>query len=347
MALSPAGRLCGVIDRIVSFLRLTRMALVYTAIADSLCAMLLWSRQRADAAGHANITLEPRCVAAMIVTSACLYAFGMSLNDIIDRRRDAQIAPDRPLPSGRIDPGAAHVICVLLAVMAGVAGAAYSIWSPSGWRSLLLLVGTGLLIVFYDMAAKYLVGLGLLSLGLIWFFHASIAAPHLPVLWQPLLLMNHITIVSAIAYWWGQKRPLLTRNHWRTAIGGLAGFDAVVIGMFLWRRRMETGGYRSAAELLSIGPGLVWPIAAVAVFAIWGTLIWRTRSSAREAGRRLLRGGMAWLIVYDACFVAGYVGWRPALIVAALLPAAYASVRVTRWSSRLAVLWHRPAFRRS
>ena len=34
------------------------------------------------------------------------------------------------------------------------------------------------MIVFYDFAAKYLVTLGLLSLGLIRFFHATIAAPN-------------------------------------------------------------------------------------------------------------------------------------------------------------------------
>lgn len=347
MPASRAGRLCDVLDNVVSFLQFTRMALVYTAIADSLCAMLLWSRQRADAAGHAQIALEPRCVAAMMVVSGCLYAFGMSLNDIIDRRRDAQIAPDRPLPSGRINISTAHVICVFMATMATAGGVAYSIWSPSGWRSMLLLVGTGLLITFYDLAGKYLVGLGLLSLGLIRFFHASIAAPHLPVLWQPLLLMNHITIVSAIAYWWEQKRPLLTRTHWWTVLGGLAGLNGAAVGMFWWRRRLETGGALDTMALLSIGRGLIWPLAAAALFAAWGVLIWKTSGTTREAGKRLIRGGMMWLIVYDACFVAGYVGWRPALVVAALLPAAYLSVRVMRWSSRLAVLSHRPAFRRA
>ena len=47
---------------------------------------------------------------------------------------------------------------------------------------LLLVLWTGLLVAFYDLAGKYLVALGLLSLGLIRFFHAVIPAPQLPLL---------------------------------------------------------------------------------------------------------------------------------------------------------------------
>src|SRR5438067_1721994 len=135
-------------------------------------------------------------IAQIVSFSTGLYGFGMSLNDIIDRRRDRLLAAHRPLPSGRIGVNAAHLICSMLILLALLAGAAYSQLSGQGWISMLLVIWTAMLIVFYDLAAKYLVALGLLSLGLIRFFHAVIPAPQLPLVWHPLLLLNHVTLVS-------------------------------------------------------------------------------------------------------------------------------------------------------
>jgi len=59
----------------------------------------------------------------------------MTLNDIIDLRRDRQLAPQRPLPSGRVGMITAHVICGLLMLLALGGGAVY--WSVShDWRSI-------------------------------------------------------------------------------------------------------------------------------------------------------------------------------------------------------------------
>src|SRR5450432_148506 len=102
--------------RLLTLLQLTRMALVFTALADSGCALLLWAAQRAEQGGTSvwkQLDLNQCLIMAM--TSIGLYGFGMSLNDIIDRRRDRQISPNRPLPSGRIGLPTAHVVCFLLA----------------------------------------------------------------------------------------------------------------------------------------------------------------------------------------------------------------------------------------
>ena len=85
--------------RLLGVLQLTRMALVFTAIADSFCTLLLLSNSPHAAPGH---VLSPARFVAIAFMSIGLYGFGMSLNDIIDRRRDRQIAAHRPLPSGRV-----------------------------------------------------------------------------------------------------------------------------------------------------------------------------------------------------------------------------------------------------
>jgi hypothetical protein len=133
---------------------------------------------------------------------------------------------------------AAHVICavmILVALLGGVLLARYQRGEASLF-TLALLVWTGLLIAYYDFAAKYLVAPGLLTLGLIRFFHATIPAPQLPLLWHPLLLLNHVAILSALCYHLEQKRPTLTRIHWWAVLGGLALIDVLCIAFVWWKR---------------------------------------------------------------------------------------------------------------
>jgi hypothetical protein len=164
--------------RLLSLLQLTRMALVFTAIADTLCALLLRVRMELPA-GQAVLThLDWRQVVAVVGMSVGLYGYGMSLNDIIDRRRDERLAAHRPLPSGRVGIISAHVVCTIMGLIAIAGGLTYMLLGVrSGWVSLVLVVWTALLITFYDVMGKYLVWPGLLTLGLVRFFHAVIPAP--------------------------------------------------------------------------------------------------------------------------------------------------------------------------
>src|SRR5206468_9406065 len=125
----------------LALLQLTRMALVFTAIADGYCTALLRRGVFQD-----EDVLDPRRMISIAAISVGLYGFGMSLNDIADRKRDLQIASHRPLPSGRVGLVAAHVISVLLALGALAAGAIYSQLTGGDWRPFGLAVFTGLLI---------------------------------------------------------------------------------------------------------------------------------------------------------------------------------------------------------
>src|SRR6266699_629350 len=195
-------------QRLLTLLQFTRMALVFTAISNSLCTLLLATRRQVGGEGSVLEALHWDRVVLVALISIGLYSYGMALNDIIDRRRDRQLAAHRPLPSGRIALATAHVICGALFLMALVAGFIYARKTgATGWMSLVLVLWTVLLIAFYDFAGKYLVAVGLLTLGLIRFFHAIIPAPELPLLWHPLLLFTHVSILSAVAYWWEEKRP--------------------------------------------------------------------------------------------------------------------------------------------
>src|SRR5690606_11830084 len=158
-----------------------------------------------------------------------------------------------------------------------------------GWASLLLILWTGALIAFYDVAGKYLVAVGLLTLGFIRFFHALIPAPQWPVVWHPLLLWNHVAILSAVAYRWEQKRPTLRAIRWRWVLGGLGVISLVIVGLVFWLRYQPDLG---VLQTLWIRPGLLLPAIAALLFVAVAYSIYWWSDSPRQAGQRVMLYGL-------------------------------------------------------
>lgn len=332
-------------QRLLSLLQLSRMALVFTAIADSYATALILRRVPGFTDPEdQHDPLEASLMIAIAAVSIGLYGFGMSLNDIADRRRDRQIAAHRPLPSGRVGVFTAHAFMLFL-VFSALGAAAFYAWMIGNWNCLVLAFWTAAMISFYDLAGKFLVAPGIVSLGLIRFFHALIPAPQVPVLWHPLFLLNHVTILSAVAYQWEDKRPTLTRVHWMTILGGLGGIDALFIGLLARQR----GGITNISLIRHavVAWPLAAPIAAAIVFVGIGWYVRRHSPSPRQAGQTLMLYGLLWLIVYDAAFVLSYAGWLEAVLLLLLFPAAYFSVQLMRWWSKILSLSQKPTFKRA
>jgi hypothetical protein len=340
----------GISSRIIPLLQLTRMALVFTALSNSLCAYLLLAKYRANLAGSDSYLhfVNWWHVAAIVVMSSGLYGFGMSFNDIIDRRRDQLISPNRPLPSGRVNIHTAHVICALLLLGAMVAGYLYSNRTRTPQRDmvLLLLLWTAALIAFYNLAGKYLVSAGILALGLIRFFHATIPAGKLILVWHPLLLLNHVTILSLLCYWLEEKRPPLTKVHWWTVSLGLLFADGLCLG-YAWWRMDHSFDISHLSQSLFLSYKLLYPAIAAGVFVAMAFSIRHQLKEPRAAGQSIMLAGLLWLIVYDVLFIAAYVDWMTAIAHLILLPTAYAAVKLMRWWSRIVMLAQKPAYQRA
>jgi hypothetical protein len=323
-------------QRVLTLLQFTRMALVFTAISNGWAAMLL----------HSRATGEPITfwyAVAMTVVSVGLYTFGMALNDLIDRRRDSQIAPGRPLPSGRMSVTTAHAICAMLALLALAGGAWMAVLGHGQWISLMIVFWTLVLIIFYDMAGKYLVAPGLLALGLIRFFHSTTAAPSLMIPWQPILLLVHVSILSTICYGLEGKRPRLTHSHWATVIGGLIGLIGLLLALLIDRRAVDIPW----TIALFVTPALLPACAGIITFIALAIVLRIQNPDPRAAGRSIMLYGLLWLIVYDASFVFGYVGWEYALVILSLLPISMLAVQVMRWWSKLLDLSAKPQYQRA
>lgn len=324
-------------QRVWPALQLTRMTMVFTAVADGLCAVLLQA-QRTRLAHNPQLPLshfvDARLLAAMALISVGLYGYGVGLNDLIDRRRDRQLAADRPLPAGRISVWYAHLVCFALGAMALMAGAFFAFASAGGWRTFILVAVVGSLISIYDFAARYLVGPGLLLLGLIRFLHAMIPVFDWTVPWQPLLLFNHVTILAALGYLWDEKRPSLTPLHIWIVVGGLVTFDAAYLAL-AWNR-----------HALEVQWGLLVPAFCAMAFIPIAYWVYRRRTHDGKSTGRVIRLGLLWLIVYDAAFVGGLVSWKGAALLLLLLPLTLLSQHLVQWWSNILSLWRRPQFKR-
>jgi 4-hydroxybenzoate polyprenyltransferase len=132
-----------------SYLQLVRAPNLFTAVTNVFT-------------GCAAVSLSPPSpitVALLALSSACLYAGGVALNDWCDLDTDRIERPTRPLPSGQITSGAAVTLAaVLLAagvVLAGLVGAMAALTASA----------IVLLIVTYNFGLKSVRLVGPLNMG--------------------------------------------------------------------------------------------------------------------------------------------------------------------------------------
>lgn len=100
-------------------------------------------------AGAAAAGTLDRRTPGLAAASVCLYWAGMAANDWADRELDAVERPERPIPSGRISPGAA------LGLAAGLtaAGVGLAAWA-GGRRGLATAAPLAAMVWAYDVKAK-------------------------------------------------------------------------------------------------------------------------------------------------------------------------------------------------
>ncbi len=118
--------------------RLLRLSLAPSAVADAVAGCVL-------GAGGWPCGTAPLVLA---LASLAVYHGGLVLNDWADREADRRTRPERPLPSGRIAPGAA------LACGLGLLALGAFLALQAGRTSGLLLGAVAGLALFYDLAGR-------------------------------------------------------------------------------------------------------------------------------------------------------------------------------------------------
>lgn len=116
---------------------LLRVSALFTVPGDALAG--------ASAAGRS----PGRGTALAVGASLCLYEAGMALNDWADRDEDAVDRPHRPIPSGRIAPGAA------LAAAGALTAAGLALAARAGRPALTVATGLAATVWAYDLRLKH------------------------------------------------------------------------------------------------------------------------------------------------------------------------------------------------
>ncbi|MDX3427677.1 MULTISPECIES: SCO3242 family prenyltransferase [unclassified Streptomyces] len=124
-------------ERLRAWAELLRVSALFTVPGDAL-------------AGAAAVGRRPdRGTALAIGASLCLYEAGMALNDWADREEDAVDRPHRPIPSGRIAPGAA------LAAAGVLTAAGLALAGRAGRPALAVASGLAATVWAYDLRLKH------------------------------------------------------------------------------------------------------------------------------------------------------------------------------------------------
>lgn len=279
------------IVKIITAIQLTRLTMAFGAVADVWFVILL-----TRASGHmpeirvATMDLWAALAAGAIIAIG-LFAYGASLNDVLDVRHDAAFSPDRPIPAGRIRLGQAVVVTIGALIVAVLASTALDTWAL--WVTLLTAAG----ILFYNATGKFVPAVGFITIGLVHAAHMLIPNAHLDFMWPVWLVMTHTIVIAAIVHALEDKRPRLT----------VRALIAVILGWLVWSSIIIAWGIKQGGIWPEGVPAwtVIWPILTVLSFAIvaWWKMSSQTGVAAAE---KLKRYGAMWQALYGA-------GWLAAL----------------------------------
>lgn len=284
--------------RAIAAAEVSRLPVAFGAIAN-VWLMVLLARTEAARAGDGAASDSAVLIASLspalaLVASGAfavgLLAFGATLNDLLDAKRDAAFAPERPIPSGSLSPRRALHLA-LAALTIGLLGSlAFGTSAIAGAFALTALI------LAYDAFAKHVPALGIVLAGLT--TAASMLAltfdsPSLVPVW---LAMSQTMGVGLAAYLVADKRPRLSRR-------------AVLLGALGW---LFWSGVLFALAAYHNGPTLVpsWyeeeklivPAATVLGCAAFG-LVGLRRLRGPSASERLLRYASLWKTLVAASWL--------------------------------------------
>jgi 4-hydroxybenzoate polyprenyltransferase len=266
------------------YIELIRPANVVTALADVLAGYGI-ARLSHDAA-----------VPWLLVSTSCLYAGGVVLNDVFDRDLDRVERPERPIPSGRVSVGtAARFGAVLL--IAGIVIAAMATLAAG-----VLAAAIASFVLLYDAWGKRQWLFGPVNMGICRGLNLLLGVAAVPAAlassW-PLALLPFVYITAVTA---------LSRGEVHGGRREVATFALISLSLVLIALLLLAAVQRSpAAALLTVVLGLVLL-----------PLVWRAyRTPDAVTIRRAIRGGVLLLAVMDAALGAAYAGNLYSLLILA------------------------------
>jgi len=171
-----------------SYLQLVRAPNVFTAVTNVFTGC----------AAVSVLSPSPIVIALLAISSACLYAGGVALNDWRDLEADRVERPKRPLPSGQIAPNAAVALAAALLAV-GVALASFV-----GAMAALTASAIVLLVTTYNFGLKSVRIVGPLNMGACRFGNVLLGACAAPAASMRVLpfaafMMAWVVVISLVS----------------------------------------------------------------------------------------------------------------------------------------------------
>ena len=307
--------------QIIGILRLARISTVFGAVANA-WFVILWTRWHPEETGlpAGDGRAEWTLLLGGAVSAIGLYAFGACLNDILDASRDRAWKRDRPLARGQIGPESAAfgvAVTLILAVLGAVA---------FGTTAVVLTGAIAVAILLFNATAKYIPGLGLIILALV--YGAQMLVPNLGLrfVWPVWLVMTHAMLITALSHIIARKPPPMTP---RAAAFALLGW-LVASAVLLWV------GSRRAGEEPAIWPAwidptvAVWPGLVALAYAVLAVRRLRKLGPGPRAAEKITRYGALWLALYPVAWFVGFAAWREAIVMGALAAVGFVGMVLLR-----------------
>lgn len=290
-------------------LKLTRVTTGFGAVGN-LWFVILWSRATPGEHLPAYLSEEPLWAALTggLLTGLGLYAFGATLNDLLDLHKDKALGtPGHPIVDGSASLELA-VCAVAGSLMMAILGATFF-----GTGAILLTLVLAVAILIFNALGKYVPGVGMVLLSLIYAGHMLIPNVWMRFMLPVWLVMTHAIAVLALAQYLGRRSPPISR---RAAIFAGVGWGvcSLMLLALAWDRKGTDGLWPNAVPMTA----LIYPGICVALFIIF--IIRRTKrhGTGSKLGERITRYGAIWPTLYACAWLLGAGHEQAALLMAGL-----------------------------
>jgi hypothetical protein len=290
-------------NKILAYLQLMRPANVITAIADIMMGFSVTLPAFYIASEYSGFFYIENSspLLLLILSTSCLYAGGVVLNDVFDAELDKIERPERPIPSGMVEKKYAAQFGLLLLLSGMLAG--FYVSDTSGY----LAMAIGGLAVLYDSFSKHNAILGPLNMGACRGANLMLGMSAIPeVLYEfwylgfiPLVYIAAITVISRGEVNGGQRPPLIL---------AILLYLIVITSIFTLAFSSTYEFYHSLPFLILFA-GLIFP-----------PLLKGFQTLDPLDLRKAVKAGVISLIVMNAAMAAAFAGWQYAVLILFLFP---------------------------
>ena len=307
--------------KLAPMLKLTRVTTAFGAVAN-LWFVILWSKFNQEELGTQIIkeTPLPLLLGAGLIAGVGLYAFGTSLNDLLDVHRDRALGrPGSPIVDGSASIELA-VCMVAASLMLAVLGA-----MVFGTGAILITLLLACAILIFNALGKFVPGIGMVLLSLIYAGHMLIPDIWIRFLLPVWLVMTHAIVVSGLAQHLGRRTPPISKRAMIFAIVGWAMCSLIMLGLAI-SRMGDDGLWPDFVPMTAV----LYPIGFMILFVFMIFRRYKKVGIGPSLGEKISRYGAIWPALYACGWLAGAGLWTAFGYMAALTTIGFIVMTVLR-----------------